>query len=98
MHDLSNKCYSPEYSIPGKCSAQYGDTSLITCPISAKELESCFTALGLNPHIDNMHYAIHNASLNNAIIMEFYDLTQVEIEILPINIEYFNKLRQEFLN
>lgn len=35
--------------------------------------------------------------LSDELIMEFYDLTQVEIEILPVDLEHFKNLLQDLL-
>jgi hypothetical protein len=35
--------------------------------------------------------------LSDELIMEFYDLTQVEIEILPVDLEHFKALLQDLL-
>ena len=37
-------------------------------------------------------------SLSDEQIMEFYDLTQVEIDILPVDLEHFKTLIQELLH
>lgn len=36
-------------------------------------------------------------ALSDELIMEFYDLTQVEIEILPVDLEHFKTLLQDLL-
>jgi len=47
-------------SFPKKDITDRKDISLITCPIFRDELESVLNELDLSPHIDYMHYTIHN--------------------------------------
>lgn len=63
MHNQLRNSKKPCPSLPQENCQQQQETTLIACPIFAKELESTLATLKLTPLIDYMHYTIHNNPL-----------------------------------